>query len=182
MNDESYRHRNSIAMDAIMNYKDNDETIRQQQKLRKAIKINGKLNQERIECIRKSNSQLRLKFIETNDFIRACSEKEEIAKRNIADKNERKKCLNQQIEDLEKKIENLERFYEKFTNSINGLKSFERALDEVVVKMELCREKTKEDFIDRCDSLCMSFIPYSSLLLFNLLCYSIRSDDGKCKQ
>lgn len=181
MNGEWDRARNSIAMNAIINNRDNEETIRQQQKLREVTKINKSHNQERVECILVSNSKLRLKFIESNDFIRACSEKEEIAKRKIAEEMKIKKCLHQEIEYLEKKIENLERFYETFTNSINGLKSFEEVLDKAVEKMELF--KSKEDFFDRCDALCMSFhtvvLRYFFLTPFLLFNYSARSDDRK---
>lgn len=155
MNNEWDRARDSIAMNAITNERDNDETIQQQQKSCEATKINGKRNQERVECIQKSQTELRLKFIESNDFMRACSEKEEIAKRKIAEENELKNCLHQEIEVLEKKIENLQRFHGKFANSINGLKSFDEVLNEVVEKMDLF--KSKEDFIDRCDALCTSF-------------------------
>lgn len=181
MSDEWDRARNSISMNAIINNRDNDETIRQQQKLREATKIKEKRNQERVECIRKSNSQLRLKFIETNDFIRACSEKEEISMRKIEEEIELKKWLHQEIVELEKKTENLEKFHAKFTNSIHGLKSFEEVLDEVVEKMKLF--KSKEDFIDRCDALCMSFHTVAFGIFFNafvlLFNYSARSDDCK---
>lgn len=170
------RARNSIAINAIINNRGNDETIRQQKIVCEATKINGKRNQERVEFIRKSNSQLRLEFIKNIDFIRACSEKEEIAKRNIEEGIELKTSLHQEIEELEEKTANLEIFHEKFTNSIHGLKSFEEALDEVVEKMKLF--KSKEDFIDRCDALCMSLLTVAFdiflkafVLLFN---YSAR--------
>lgn len=164
------RVRDDIAMNAIIIDRDNDETIRQQQKLCNLTKINKRHNLERLECIRMSNSQLRLKFIESNDFIRSCFEKEEIAECKIAKKREMTKCLHQEIEDLEEKIDSLERFHKKFTNSINGLKSFEDVLEKLVLNMKVF--KSKEDFVDRCDALCMTFHSEVLSMFLNLfVCY-----------
>lgn len=145
--------RDSIAMNAILNERDNADIAQQQENLRNEMKIKGKQNKERIDNIRKEQSELRTKFIDLNDFIRDCKAKETLAHEKILHETAIKDALEQDIIDLEGKIGNLEMFHDKFKISIDDLMSYENVLNEVVQKMELF--KSKDDFLDRCDALCM---------------------------
>lgn len=146
-------------MNAIVNERENANTIRRQEELREETKINGKRNKIRIDDIRKRQAEIRMKFIESNDFIRQCNGKEAIASENIAYELEMKNKLKQEIDDLEMKIENLNEFHEKFKLSIDELKPYENVLDEVVERMELF--DSKHDFLDRFDALCMHICYFS---------------------
>lgn len=141
----------SIAMNAITHDRDNADVIQRQKDLREETKINGKRNQKRIEKIRKMQADLRLKFIESNDFMRQCSEKETKAIEKINEETDTQRVLQQEIDELEMKIENLKKFHEKFRAAIEELKPYEEVLDQVVENMELFQ--TKDDFLDRCDTL-----------------------------
>lgn len=145
--------RDSIAMNAIIHERNNVETIKQQLKMREQAKIDGKINAKRIEEIRKIQENLREKFIESNEFIRECSEKELGAQKKIDIEHQLQIKLQTEIDELKGSIENLNKFHDEFKAAIIELRPYEDVLEQVVDEMELFT--SKRDLLDRCDAICM---------------------------
>lgn len=138
-------------MNAIVHERANAVTNEQQQKMREQAKINGKLNAKRIEKIRKMQQNLREKFIESNEFIRECNDKELCAQKRIDNETELQKQLQDDIDAVTKKTGDLRKFHDELKSAIAELKPYEEVLDQVVDEMELFT--SKRDLLDRCDAI-----------------------------
>lgn len=143
----------NIAMKTILHDRNNAEILEQQKKMREEAKVNAKRNKKRIAEVRKMQEDLRQKFIESNNFVCECEEKESEILKKIAVEEEIGNKLQKDIDDMEKRIKDLNDFHENtFKPAIEELSVYEDVLDKVVDEMDLF--KSKEDFLDRCDSLC----------------------------
>lgn len=143
----------NIAMKTILHNRNNAEILEQQEKMREEAKVNAKRNKKRIKEVRKMQEDLRLKFIESNNFICECEEKEAEISKKIAAEEEIGNKLQKDIDDMEERIKDLTDFHENtFKPAIERNSVYEDVLEKVVNESDLF--KSKEDFLDRCDSLC----------------------------
>lgn len=149
----------NIIMAKIMSDRQCDGIIRQQEKMCEEAKLEGKLNKKRIKLLRKKQKDLRQKFIETNDFINECEQKEaELDEKMAAEMKIQKKFQND-IDDYLKRIEDLTEYHEKkLKPAIREMSVFEDVLQEVVDKMDIF--KSKEDFLDRIEALCKIYFEF----------------------
>lgn len=144
--------RDDIAMNAISHERNNAEVYRMQYEMREQAKAAAKQNVQRAQELHDLQLKLRDKFIETNELVRKCEEKERNAERCIAVEREKNKQLNDDIDQISAELKTLTDFQSKFENAIDDLKPYENILDEVVAKSKLF--KSKKDVLDRCDALC----------------------------
>lgn len=144
----------AVTMSKVVNERESEEVIQQQEKMREQAKVNGKRNDKRIDDLRKMQADLREKFIESNNFARECHEKEYSLDKQIEAERKIQEKLEAEIKDYEERTKNLEDFHEnKFKPAIEEMKVYEDVLQEVVDQMDLF--KSKEDFLDRCEAICM---------------------------
>lgn len=139
-------------MNGILHGRHNSEIYRMQYEMREEAKADAKRNIERAQDIKELQLMLRFKFIETNELIRKCEEKERNAERTIAVETEKQRQLNRDIEQISEATIQLNEFERKFKRAIDNLKPYEDMLDEVVAESDLF--KSKKDVLDRCDALC----------------------------
>lgn len=142
-------------MNAILHERNNAEVYRMQYEMREQSKAAALQNIRRVEEIKELQLQLRDKFIETNELVQRCEEKERNAERCIAAEMDKQKQLNDDIEQISAELKVLTEFQKKFEGAINDLKPYEDVLDEVVAESNLF--KSKKDVLDRCDALCELF-------------------------
>lgn len=134
------------------NDRDNAEVVEQHEKMRAEAIAKGKKNKKRTEDLRQSQEDLRQKFIEVNDFINDCKEKEKEFDKKIAAELEIQAKLQKELEEYEEKIKKLTEYNEKTVKpAIEKGKVYEDVLQQVVDKMKIF--KNKEDFLDRCEAL-----------------------------
>lgn len=143
-------------MNSILNERNNAEIYRMQHDMREQAKIDEKRNVQRVQEIKELQLILREKFIQTNEFIRQCEEKQRNADKQIVTETERKHQLEQEIKTITNDLDVLKSFQEQFDKAISDLKPYETVLDQVVDEFELF--KSKKDLLDRCDALCKLFI------------------------
>lgn len=144
--------RDGIAMNAILHERNNAEVYRMQYEMREQSKAAAKRNIQRAQDIQELQLKLRDKFIETNELVRKCEEKERNAERCIAVEMAKQKQLNQYIDQVSAELQTLSGFQTKIETAIDDLKPYEIILDEVVAESNLF--KSKKDVLDRCDALC----------------------------
>lgn len=144
--------REGIAMNAILHERNNAEIYRMQYEMREQSKTASKQNIQRAQEIMELQMKLRDRFIETNELIRKCEEKERNAERCIAVEKKKQKQLNHDIEQISVELKTLSEFQKKFESAIDDLKPYEHILDQVVAESDLF--KSKKDVLDRCDALC----------------------------
>lgn len=78
----------NLIMTKVRNDRDNAEVVEQQEKMCEKAKVKGKQNKKRIEETRKTQMDLREKFIEISDFINECEQKEKEVDKKIASEKE----------------------------------------------------------------------------------------------
>lgn len=139
-------------MNAILHDRNNAEVCRMQYEMREQSKAAAKRNIQRAEEIKELQLKLRDKFIETNELVRKCEEKERNAERCIAVETAKQRQLDHDIEQISLELSTLGEFQKKFEAAIDDLKPYENILDQVVAESELF--KSKKDVLDRCDALC----------------------------
>lgn len=144
--------REGIAMNAILHERNNAEVYRMQYEMREQSKAAAKQNIQRAEEIQTLQSKLRDKFIETNELVRKCEQKERNAERCIAVEAAKQKQLNHDIAHISAEYKTLNEFQKKFEQAIDDLLPYEMILDQVVAESDLF--KSKKDVLDRCDALC----------------------------
>lgn len=143
----------NIIMTKVRNDRGNAEVVEQQEKMCEQAKVKGKQNKKRIEEARKMQKELREKFIEINDFMNECEQKEKAVEKKIATEKEINEKLKKEIEEIDEKIKDLTEFHEEeLKPAIEKGRVFEDVLQEVVDEMDIF--KSKEDFLDRCEALC----------------------------
>lgn len=143
--------RESIATNAIADERNNAEVYRMQYEMCEESKAAAKQNLHRSDEIKTLQLKLRDKFVETNELIRKCEEKERTAERCVAGEMKKHKQLNQDIEQISAELNVLKEFRTKFEKAIDDLSSYEEVLDQVVSESNLFR--SKQDVLNRCDAL-----------------------------
>lgn len=140
-------------MTKVRNDRDNAEVVEQQEKMCEEAKVKGKQNKKRIEEARNMQKELREKFIEINDFINECEQKEKDVDKKISTEREIQEKLQKEIDEYDKKIKELTEFHEgKLKPAIEEGRVYEDVLQQVVDRMDLFKSKT--DFLDRIEALC----------------------------
>lgn len=130
----------------------NAPILAEQEKMREQAKIDKKQNAKSIDDMRKSQENLREKFIQMNNFMCEYERKTAILEKKIAIEEAADRQLDKEIKKME---EQLKRMNEYETNELDPaiaeLMVYEEKVQEIVDKSDLF--KTKEDFIDSCDAL-----------------------------
>lgn len=139
-------------MQEIENERRNERLLDAQQSLRDQAKVGAKQGKKRIEKVRQQQAEMRQKFIESSDFIRECNAKAKRATQQIDEEARIERQLDEEITQLEAKIDKLTGFHGRFRSAIVDLQPYEDMLDEVVDRMDLF--KSKQDLLNRCDALC----------------------------
>ncbi|XP_055296379.1 synaptonemal complex protein 1-like [Sitodiplosis mosellana] len=145
----------NIIMVKAWNDRENAEVVEQHEKMREEAIVKGKQNKKRTEEARKMQKDLREKFIEVNDFINECEQKEMILDKKIAAEKEIHEKLQKEVDEYVEKTKKLTEYHEKTLKpNIEKGKVYEDVLQQLVDKMKIF--KNKEDFLDRIEALLLA--------------------------
>lgn len=142
----------NILMKKIIEERNNAPIHAEQEKMREEAKMDAKKSKKRIDNIRKTQEELRQKFIKTNNFISECEKKKSVLEKKIAVEKAANLKLDKDIEELQEKLKRLNEYEEnELKPTIAKLQVYEDAVQKMVDESDLF--KSKEDFIDRCNAL-----------------------------
>lgn len=120
------------------------------------VRINNKVNERRIAEMYDIQAQLRNRFIEVNDFIRDCEEKEKQADRKILAQSEIQNEMSAEIDKIHFDLEILSDFLIKLKETVKQFEPYEKVVEDVVRESPLL--KNSKDLIARCDALSKNLI------------------------
>lgn len=150
----------NILMKKIIQERNNAPIHANQEKMRDEAKVDAKKNTKRIDDVRKSQENLRQKFIEMNNFICECERKKDILEKKIAIEEAADRKLDKDLKELEERLKRMDEYQEnELKPAIEELTVYEEMVQKMVDESELF--ETKEDFIDCCDAL-SKFQPFNS--------------------
>lgn len=130
--------------------------LRLQDLMRRQVRLDTTMNEKRIAEIFRMDKEMRARFISVNDFIRDCEEKERIADNKIEVERGIHETIRKDVASIDDSLGVLEEFLKVLTATVEQFAPYERVIEEVVARSELC--KNVKDMIDRCDALSKSNI------------------------
>lgn len=123
----------------------------QQEVFQKKAAIQKKINEKRIDDMNETQSNLRERFIQVNEFMRECIEKTVRAENQIEGELAQQEKLKQEIEVIERDLCELSAFEEKFKEIIKEFQPYEDVFNEVIRASDTFQ--SFEDLMSRCDAL-----------------------------
>lgn len=123
----------------------------QQEVFQKKAAIQKKINEKRIDDMNETQSNLRERFIQVNEFMRECIEKTVRAENQIAGELAQQEKMKQEIEVIERDLSELSAFEEKFKEVIKEFQPYEDVFNEVIQASDTFQ--SFEDLMSRCDAL-----------------------------
>jgi chromosome segregation ATPase len=123
----------------------------QQEVFQKKAAIQKKINEKRIDEMHDTQSKLRERFIQVNEFMKECVEKTVRAENQIESELELQETLKKQISEIERDLNELSAFEEKFKGVIKEFQTYEDVFNEVVDTSDTF--SSFDDLMSRCDAL-----------------------------
>lgn len=143
---------NNMLMKTLIQDRNFAPILADQEKMREQAKVDEKQNANCIEEVRKTQENLREKFIEMNNFICECERKKAVLEKKIAIEEATDRKLDKDIKELEERLKRMKEYEENELNpAIEESTVYEEKVQKMVDESDLF--KTKEDFIDSCDAL-----------------------------
>lgn len=140
-------------MAMVINKREIAEAVQEHDRMCEEAKIAAKDDEKSLKQLRTMQADLRMKFIETNNFINDCRAKCKVLEGKIAAETETEQKLQKEFDDMEEKMQSLTEFHEKeLKPSVEELSVYEKVLDEIVNDMDIF--ESRQDFFDRIDALC----------------------------
>lgn len=133
----------------------------QQESHQKKAAIQKKINEKRIDDMHQTQTKLREKFIQVNDFMKQCLGKTTRAENQISHELEQQGNLRKEIAKIERDLHELTIFEEKFKKIIEEFKPYEDVFNEVIKCSDTF--ESFEDLMGRCDAL-SEFVSLATLL------------------
>lgn len=125
--------------------------LEQQEVIQKKAAVQKKLNERRIGDMHDTQSQLREKFIKVNEFMKECMEKSVRAENQIESELTQQEKLKEEIGEIERDLNELSTFEEKFKGVIKEFQPYEDVFNEVIEESETY--ESFEDLMSRSDAL-----------------------------
>lgn len=125
--------------------------LTQQEVFQKKAAIQKKINEKRIDDMNATQSGLRERFIEVNNFMRECVDKTVRAENQIENELSQQEKLKLEISKIERDLSELSAFEEKFKEIIKEFQPFEDVFNEVIEASDTF--KSFEDLMSRSDAL-----------------------------
>lgn len=125
--------------------------LQKEQDDKQDVKEHQKRNEAKLTKAYQVQAEMHEKFIEINEFIRECTEKEENATTKIAEEIEAQEKLQEEIVELEKSLQELLEFKKKMVVAVDQFKDFEEIIKTVVEESE--HFVSVKDLMDKCDAL-----------------------------
>ncbi|KAG5679017.1 hypothetical protein PVAND_008621 [Polypedilum vanderplanki] len=124
--------REGLQHEAIENEREFLEMSSQQEIFKRKAAIQKKINERRIEDMHHTQEKLREKFIDTNSFLKECSNKLERTDGEIAKELAKQKIYKEEIEVFEKDKKKLAAFELKFKEVVKDFEIYVDVFSEVI--------------------------------------------------
>ena len=127
------------------------ELSNQQRIIQNKADLQKKVNEKRVNEMQSTQTKLREKFIQVNDFMKDCVDKTTRAETQIASELEQQEILTTEIEEIEKDLNDLSEFEEKFKDVIKEFQPYEDVFQEIIKTSDTFQ--SFDDLMGRCDAL-----------------------------
>lgn len=143
--------REGLQHETIENEREFVEMSTQQEAFQKKAAVQRKLNERRIGDMHETQSKLREKFIKVNEFMRECVEKSVRAENQIESELKQQEKLEEEIGEIERDLNELSTFEEKFKGVIKEFQAYEDVFNEVIEESDTY--ESFEDLMSKSDAL-----------------------------
>lgn len=123
----------------------------QQEVFQKKAAIQKKINEKRIDEMHETQSKLREKFVKVNEFMKECLEKTIRAENQIENELKQQEVLRTEIGEIERDLNELSTFEEKFKEVIKEFQPYEDVFNEVIEATDTY--ETFDDLMSKSDAL-----------------------------
>ncbi|XP_037935623.1 uncharacterized protein LOC119669693 [Teleopsis dalmanni] len=145
----------------IRNQREYMDMLEMQEKVMESSKKQTKINESRMDELRKEHTEMRERFIQTSNFINQCADKMHLAENDIKEQHDLGTKLRQRIEELTKSLQELDTFRKTLNETVKEFLPYEKIMEDVV--RESGTFQSVKDFMDRCDALLMTNIEIAKL-------------------
>lgn len=142
--------REGLQHETIQNEREFVEMSTQQELFQKKASITRKINEKRIDDMNETQSKLRERFIQVNEFMKECVEKTLRADHQISSELKQQDSLKREIEKIEFDLSELSTFEERFKGIIKEFQPYEDVFNEVIETSDF---ESFEDLMSRSDAL-----------------------------
>lgn len=143
--------REGLQHEAIENEREFVEMSTQQEAFQKKAAVQRKLNERRIGEMHEIQSKLRERFIKVNEFMRECVEKTVRAEAQIESELKQQEMLKEEIGEIERDLNELSTFEEKFKGIIEEFQPYEDVFNEIIEESDTY--ETFESLMSKSDAL-----------------------------
>jgi len=144
--------REGLQHEAIEKEHEFVEMCTQQEAFKKKAAIQRKVNEKRIDDMHQTQTKLREKFIQVNEFMKECLAKATRAENQIAVELEQQESLQKETTEIEKDLNELSGFAGKFENIIKELQPYEDVFN-VVIDDPAVKFSNFDELTSQCDAL-----------------------------
>lgn len=137
----------------------------QQELFQKKAAIQKKINEKRINNMHETQSKLREKFVQVNEFMKDCLEKTVRAEKQIQTELTEQEILRKEIRKVEHDLNELSTFEAKFKEIIKEFQPYEDVFNEVIATSDAL--ETFDDLMSKSDALSNYQQPQVSLNLLS---------------
>lgn len=142
--------REGLQHETIQNERDFVEMLTQQEAFQKKANIQRKINEKRIDDMNDTQTKLRVRFIQVNEFMKECAEKTLRADHQISNELKQQDELKREIAEIERDLSELSSFEEKFKEIIKEFQPYEDVFNEVIDASDF---ESFDDLMSRSDAL-----------------------------
>jgi chromosome segregation ATPase len=140
-----------LQHEAIENEREFIEMSTQQEVFQKKAAIQKKINEKRIDDMHQTQAKLREKFVRVNEFMKECMEKTIRAENQIQSELKQQETLRTEISEIERDLNELSTFEEKFKEIIKEFQPYEDVFNEVIEASDTY--ETFDDLMSKSDAL-----------------------------
>lgn len=143
--------REGLQHETIQNERDFIEMSTQQEVFQKKAAIQKKINEKRIDDMHDTQTKLRERFIKVNEFMKECVDKTVRAENQIESELRQQEMLKTEIVGIERDLNELSTFEEKFKDIIKEFQPYEDVFNEVIAASDTF--DSFDDLMSRSDAL-----------------------------
>lgn len=155
--------REGLQHETIQNEREFVEMSSQQEMFQKKAAIQKKINEKRVNDMNATQSKLREKFVQVNEFMKECLEKTVRAEKQIKTELTEQEILRKEIRKVEQDLNELSTFEAKFKEIIKEFQPYEDVFNEVIATSDSF--ETFDDLMSKSDALSNYRQPQVSLNL-----------------
>lgn len=143
--------REGLQHENIENEREFVEMLAQQEASKKKATIQRKINEKRVDDMEATQLKLREKFIRVNEFMKECAEKSTRSEMQIEAAEKQQEIYREKIAGIERDLDELSKFEEKFKTIIEEFRPYEEVFGEVIESSDIFN--SFEELMSQSDAL-----------------------------